>query len=155
MSRLGIPEVEITGGQSFQKYLADLCRKVEFGKVVRIVHLQTGLHRAWMTRERPDGCEPIEISVSELRSTIGRVLDDVRDGAVYMVKNERAGRVRGYLYWSAPEWMARLSDRPVTYFYRTQAGRVIRRDLYPLAVHAEPPRGLVRPPHGRTELASA
>lgn len=89
----------------------------------------------------------------ELGRSIGRIFDDIRDGAVYQVWNARSCRVVGYVYWSCPEWLAELSEMPFTYVYRSRNGEVIKRDFYPLSVRAEPYDPLGR--RRRGVLASA
>src|SRR5438046_3183125 len=133
-----LPEIEITGGSAFQHHLPELCRKVRRGKTVRLVHLQTGRHRAWFTRSRPPGSDPERITIYEPGRCVGRIFDEVRDGQVFQVWNGRDHRPVGYLYWAAPEWLELLADAPMTYVYKARSGRVIRRDFYPLSVVAEP-----------------
>ena len=133
------PEIELAGGTALQHNLRDLCRKVHRGRIIRLIHVQTGRHRAWFLRSRPEGCEPERITLHELAGSIGRVLDDIRDGTVYQVWNGTEHRTVGYLSWSAPEWLCELlGSAPMTYVYRSKSGREIRRDFYPLAVRAEP-----------------
>jgi hypothetical protein len=139
-----LPEIEISGGSAFQHHLSALGRAVQYGKLVRLVDLRTGRHRAWFTRESPPGCEPARVTVCQLGRTLGTIFDEVRDGQVFQVWNARSRRVVGYVYWCAPEFLAGLPDMPFTYVYRTKSGGVIRRDIYPLAVEAEP-----RPPRDR------
>ena len=74
-----------------------------------------------------------------LQRNVGKILDDVRDGAVYEIYNCKERRILGYLFWSCPEWLARL-ETSLQYTTRSQTGRVIYRDIYPLAVQAEFPR---------------
>jgi hypothetical protein len=133
-----LPEIEISGGSAFQHELPRLCRKVAAGKIVRVVHLQTGRHRAWFLRSRPPGSSPERVTIYQLGRGIGGILEDIRDGQVVEVWNGNDHRTVGYLFWSAPEWLALLADAPMTYTYRSKSGRVIRRDFYPLAVQAEP-----------------
>ena len=133
-----LPEIELAGGQAFQHELLRLCRNVAAGKIVRLIHVQTGRHRGWFLRSRPPGCEPVRITIYQLGRGIGGILEDVRDGQVYQVWNGTEHRTVGYLFWSAPEWLAGLAGAPFTYSYRSKSGRVIRRDFYPLAVVAEP-----------------
>jgi hypothetical protein len=133
-----LAEIEVTGGTAFQHNLPDLCRSVQSGKVVRLVHLQTGRHRGWFTRERPGGCDPERVTIYELGRAVGRIFDDVRDGQVFMVWNGRENRPVGYIAWCCPEWLELLAGTPMTYTYRSKNGREIRRDFYPLAVEAVP-----------------
>lgn len=132
-------EIELTGGSAFQRNLRDMCRKVQRGTVVRVVHVQTGRHRGWLTRERPGGCEPVRISVWALGRTPGQIFDDVRGGQVYQIWDASESRAVGYLYWAAEPWLAELlANAPMTYVYRAKSGRVVRRDFFPLSVQAEP-----------------
>lgn len=136
-----LAEIEISGGSAFQHHLPDLCAKVQRGKVIRLVHLHTGVHRGWFTRERPPGCEPVRVTIYELGRSVGKIFDDVRGGAVYQIWNAKERLPVGYIAWSCPEWLAALADMPFTYTYRSRNGEVIKRDFYPLAVQAEPLRG--------------
>jgi hypothetical protein len=133
-----LPEIEMTGGSAFQHELPRLCRSVQGGKIVRIVSLQTGRHRAWFLRSRPPGCDPVRVTIYQLGRSIGGILEDVRDGAVYQVWNGNEHRPVGYLSWTCPEWLCELAGAPMTYTYKAKSGREIRRDFYPLAVQAEP-----------------
>lgn len=128
----------MAGGSAFQHELPRLCRSVQGGKIVRVVSLQTGRHRSWFLRSRPPGCEPVRVTIYQLGRCIGKVLDSVRDGAVFQVWNGNDHRTVGYLSWSAPEWLAEMAGAPFTYTYRAKSGRVIERDFYPLSVQAEP-----------------
>ena len=131
--------IEIAGGSAFQHELTRLCGLVQRGKIVRVVHLQTGRHRAWFTRERPGGCEPVRVTIYELGRIVGRMFDEIRDGAVYEVWNGNEHRTVGYLSWAADEWLAELlANCALTYTYKAKSGRVIKRDFYPLAVQAGP-----------------
>ncbi len=131
--------IELAGGSAFQHELPRLCGLVAAGKIVRVVHLQTGMHRSWFVRERPGGCEPVRVTIYELGRSIGRIFDDIRGGAVYEIWNGNEHRVAGYLSWAADEWLAELlANCALTYTYRAKSGRVIKRDFYPLNVQAEP-----------------
>lgn len=77
-------------------------------------------------------------TIYELGRSIGKIFDDIRGGQVFQVWNGREHRAVGYVYWSAPEWLAALADAPMTYVYRSKSGREIRRDFYPLSITAEP-----------------
>lgn len=138
MTRAKLAEIELAGGTSFQHNLPDLCRKVQRGKVVRVIHLQTGRHRAFFSRERPPGCEPVRITIYELGRAVGKIFDDIRDGTVYQIWNGRDHQVVGYLAWTCPPWLELLADAPMSYTYRARSGQVISRDIYPLHVQAEP-----------------
>jgi hypothetical protein len=133
-----LAEIEMSGGSAFQHNLPALCRSVQGGKVVRLIHVQTGRHRGWFTRERPGGCEPVRVTIYQLGRSVGRIFDDIRDGAVYQVWNGRECRVVGYIAWCCPEWLELLADAPMTYSYRSKSGRLISRDFYPLDTEAQP-----------------
>jgi hypothetical protein len=153
-----LPEIEISGGGAFQHHLPDLARKVEYGKIVRLVDLRTGRHRGWFTRESPEGCEPVRVTVYQLGRTMGTILDEVRSGQVFQVWNARSCRVVGYIAWCPPEWLALLADMPFAYVFRTRSGGVIRREMRPLAVEAEPspaPWKRAGPPPDRRAVAYA
>jgi hypothetical protein len=130
-------EIEISGGTAFQHRLSQLARKVQRGKIVRVIHLSTGVHRAWFTRERPGGCEPVRVTVGELQRALGRIFDDVRGGQVIEVYDARSGQTRGYLYWAAGDWLTAVLQMPLTYSFTSKSGRVITRPFHPLAVTAE------------------
>ena len=113
------------------------------GKIVRVMQLQTGTHRAWFTRERPGGCQPERVTLYALGRSTGKILDDIRGGAVYEAWNGNEHRAVGYLYWAADEWLAELlASAPVTYAFKSSRGRVIRHHIGPLDVQAvpQPPR---------------
>jgi hypothetical protein len=138
---------ETVGGSAFQHDLSRLCGLVAGGKIVRVVSLQTGLHKSWFTRERPGGCEPVRVTIYELGRIVGKIFDEIRGGAVYEVTRGREHRTVGYLYWSADPWLLELlATIPLAYAYRAKSGRMITRDFHPLHVRAEPLPGRK---HGR------
>ena len=86
-----------------------------------------------------------------LQRNVGKILDSLRDGAVYEIYNTRERRVLGYLFWSAPEWLASLGPTSLQYSFRSWNGRTVYRDIYPTATEAVP---VPRRRHGRV-LADA
>ena len=69
-----------------------------------------------------------------MTKSVGRILDDLRDGIVYEVFDHVRHRVRGYLLWAVPDCLASL-DSSLLYTTRTRSGLVYR-DIRPLAVES-------------------
>jgi len=146
-----LPAVVTAGGTELQHSTPRLARELGTGAIVHLVQIQSGRHRGWFDSRQPPGCEPERVTVWWLQRNVGKILDDVRDGQVFEIYNTRQRRVLGYLFWSVPEWLARL-ETSLQYTWRSPAGRVIYRDIDPTATEARP-----LPPrrgHGRV-LANA
>ncbi len=132
-----MPAVITAGGTHLQNSTPRLARELESGAIVHVVQIQTGRHRGWFTADQPPGSEPERVTAWAMHRAVGKILDDVRAGEVFEVYNARERRVLGYLFWSAPEWLARL-ETSLQYSFRSRSGRVIYRDIYPLATDAVP-----------------
>jgi hypothetical protein len=152
LERTELPAVVTAGGYDLQHRFGDLCQELDSGAEVHLVGLQTGRHRGWLLRQKPDGSSPERLMVSEMKRSIGLVLELVRDGVVYEVYQGKKREVIGYLTWGPPDCLAQL-DLLIPY---TQRGPYTARTRHirPLAVQAEPvPRRFRR--SRRAVLASA
>ncbi len=107
MERDHLPAVITRGGTALQHDTPGLARELDSGAIVHLVQIQTGRHRGWFAAEAPPGSDPVRVTVWALHRTVGRVLDDVRGGEVFEVVNVKEGRTLGFLFWCAPEWLAR------------------------------------------------
>lgn len=62
----------------------------------------------------------------------------MRSGAVFEIYDGVRDVVRGYLAWHAPDAIAALGwDVSIPYTTRTRSGRLVIRDMRPLAVEAD------------------
>ena len=145
MERENLPAVITAGGTELQHCTPRLCRELGTGAIVHLVQIQSGRHRGWFDSEKPPGSEPERVTVWFLQRNVGKILDALRDGAVYEVYNCKERRVLGYIFWSCPEWLARL-DASLQYSFRSWNGRLCYRDIFPTAAEAVPlpPRRHVR-----------
>jgi hypothetical protein len=140
MNREELPAIVTVGGCEFQHMIGRLWAELESGAVVHIVNKRNGRHRGWLVPERPAGYETVRVSVNTLAKSVGRILDDMRDGAAFEVYDHVRGVARGYLVWAPPDCLAALGwGVSIPYFRRGRTGRLLQRDIYPLAVESEPP----------------
>lgn len=137
MEHENLPAVVTAGGTQLQHETPRLARELDSGAIVHLVQIQTGRHRGWFSADQPPGSEPERVNIYWLQKSVGKILDDVRDGAVYEIYNSKEHRVLGYLFWSCPEWLARL-ETSLQYSFRAWNGRAIYRDIDPTAIQARP-----------------
>jgi hypothetical protein len=135
-----LPAVRVVGIAEFGHRYGQLWHELESGGVIRLVSTRPGLHRAWIDPEPPPGSEPEPVGVCAFAHHLGRYLDDIRGGAVYAIHDGVRHVTRGFAYWSTPDSLASLGwSAVIPYTVRTRTGRVVQRDMFPLAVTAEPP----------------
>ena len=113
---------------------------------MHVVHKRSGLHRAWLLRELPEGFEvDARVSCTGLRRYLGQVLDRVRDGDTIEIRDAQGvqpgnsgipGQVRGYLLLTPPEPVARLGGT-LPCLTRTRSGRPVWLRFSPLETVAE------------------
>ncbi len=120
------PAVVVIGAAEMQSALGTRVRaELASGTVLRVVHLLSGYHRAWLAASTDPGHEVTRVSCHQLAKHIGRCLDQVRDGAVFEIFDYRAGRVLGYLTWCAPRSVSEL-DVATAYVTRARRGTAAR-----------------------------
>lgn len=132
-----MPAVVTAGGTELQHGTPRLARELDSGAVVHLVQIQTGRHRGWFDSRQPPGSDPQRVTVWWLQRNVGKILDDVRNGEVFELYNTKERRVLGYLFWSVPEWLARL-ETSLQYTFRSWNGRTVYRDIDPTATEARP-----------------
>jgi len=138
MERAEMPAVLTTGIFEFTHKYGRLWHELQHDAVIRLVSLRPGRHRAWITPDPPPGSEPVPIGVNEFVKSLGQHLDDIRGGAVYEIQDSVRHTVLGYAFWSAPDCLAVL-ECVIPYETRNpRTGRPVQREMYPLAVEAEP-----------------
>lgn len=150
MRRVELPAIVTVGGTEFQHMLGRLWAELDSGAVVHIVDKHSGRHRGWLIPEPPPGSDPVRAGVAAVTGSVGRILGDVRDGAVFEIFDYVRQVVRGYLTWCAPEPIAALGwGCSLQYTTRVRGGRLVYRDIAPTAVRA------VLPPRDRDAEAAA
>jgi hypothetical protein len=134
-TREELPAVVTVGGYELQHGLGRLWAELVSGAVIHIVAKNSGLHRAWLVPELPDGFETRRITCNELTRRVGWALNQVRDGMCFEVYDGSRRMVRGYLMLTPPDCLARL-DIALQYTRRARTGRVVYREFRPTGIEA-------------------
>lgn len=113
------------GSDDLQNRMGKVRAALAAGGTVHWVHLLTGRHRAWITRERPEGAEVTRLSCHRFAAQVGQVADDIREGITYEVWDHQRNEPAFYATLAPPEELVR-SGAALRYMTRARRGTLAR-----------------------------